>query len=77
MDTLCFFNFSSLRAYSADYKLVRFFLFFPENRIWHFMQIVSIGDKSCLKCQILFSGKNKKRYFKMSSAQNFTQSGKR
>ena len=21
-----------------------FFLFFPENRIWHFMQIVSIGD---------------------------------
>ena len=21
-----------------------FFLFFPENRIWHFMQIVSLGD---------------------------------
>ena len=32
-----------LWANSAD-KLVTFFLFFPENRIWHFMQIVSIGD---------------------------------
>ena len=30
-----------------------------------------------MKCQILFSGKNKKEYFKMSSAENFTQSAKR
>ena len=29
---------------SADDKLMIFFLFFLENRIWHFMQIVSIGD---------------------------------
>ena len=28
---------------SADDKFI-FFLFFPENRIWHFMQIVSTGD---------------------------------
>ena len=27
-----------------------------------------------MKYQILFSGKNKKNYFKMSSAENFTQS---
>ena len=31
-------------ANSADDKLVVFFLFFPENRIWYFMQIVSPGD---------------------------------
>ena len=30
------------------------FLFSPENRIWHFVQ--------CMKCQITFSGKNKKKY---------------
>ena len=37
------------------------------------MQIVSI----CMKCQNLFSEENKKKYFKMSSAENFTQSAKR
>ena len=31
-------------ANSADDKLMIFFLFFPENRTWHNMQIVSIGD---------------------------------
>ena len=30
--------------FSADDILKYFFLFFPENRIWHFMQIDSIGD---------------------------------
>ena len=30
--------------FSADNILKYFFLFFPENRIRHFMQIVSIGD---------------------------------
>ena len=30
-----------------------FFLFSPGNRLWHFLQI-------CMKCQCLFSGKNKK-----------------
>ena len=33
-----------LLANSADDKLMIFFLFFWENRIWHFMQIVSSGD---------------------------------
>ena len=35
---------TTLWAYSADNKLMIFFLFFPENKIWHFMQIVSTGD---------------------------------
>ena len=41
------------------------------------MQIVS---KVCMKCQIFFSGKNKKKIFqicKMQSAENFAQSAKR
>ena len=32
-----------LWASLADHKLI-FFLFFLENRIWHFMQIVSLED---------------------------------
>ena len=34
----------TLRANSVDDKLVIVFLFFPENRIWRFMQIVSTED---------------------------------
>ena len=37
------FTFTTLWATSADNKLMIFFLFFPENRIWHFMQTVSIA----------------------------------
>ena len=77
-------TFRTLLANSAGDKLIIFFLFFPENRTWHFMQIVSIGDKCklspletiCMKCQILFPMKNKKKYFKMLSAEKFTQSAK-
>ena len=36
-------TFTTLLANSADNKLT-FFLFFPENRIWHFPQTVSTGD---------------------------------
>ena len=39
------------------------FLFFPKNRIWNFMQIVSLGD-NLHECHILFSGKNKKNISK-------------
>ena len=51
---------TTLWANSADNKLMIFLLFFPENRIWHFLQIVSITplEAICMKCQILFSGKN-------------------
>ena len=38
------FAFTTLWANSADDKLMIFFLFFSENRIWHFTQIVSSGD---------------------------------
>ena len=37
-------TFTILGANLAENKLVIFFLVFPENRIWHFMQIISIGD---------------------------------
>ena len=30
----------------------------------------------CRQCQIKFSGEKKKKYFKMLSAENFTQSAK-
>ena len=52
---------TTLLADSTDDKLFIFFLlFFPENRIWHFMQ-----DR-----------KIRKKYFNMSSAENLTQSAK-
>ena len=44
---------------SIDDKLLIFFLFFPENRIWKFMQIVSIGD-NLHEMSNPVSGKNKK-----------------
>ena len=102
-------NFTTLWTNSADDKLILFFLFFPENKIWHFMQIkvcvvgwsglilwwiynfyrhclwansaedilkyfpyfsrkigfdfsckLSPKETICMKCQSLFSGKNKK-----------------
>ena len=37
-------TFTTLWAFSADDRLMIFFLFFPENRIWHFKQIDSLGD---------------------------------
>ena len=37
-------TFIILWANSADNRLVIFFLFCIENKIWHFIQIVSIGD---------------------------------
>ena len=44
-----------------------FLLLFPENRFWHFKHIVS--ETICMKCQILFSGKNKKKFINLSSAE--------
>ena len=46
--------FSCLVKTSADNILVYFFLFFPENRLWHLMQIVS-------------TEKNKKNIINLSS----------
>ena len=49
---------------AADNQLAVFFLFFPENRM----------ETVCMKSQILFSRKNRKTYFSMSSGENVTQS---
>ena len=51
-------TFTTLLAYSADDKLVIFFLFFPEK-----LELIFLDP---------FSGKNKKKYFNMLSAENFT-----
>ena len=72
---------TTLWAYSADDKLIIFFLFFPENMLWHFIQIVFCSKLSsvetiCTKCQILFSRKTKNKNFKLSSAEIFTQRSK-
>ena len=39
-DVISALTFTILGAISADERLSLFFLFFLENRIWHFMQIV-------------------------------------
>ena len=49
-----------------------FFLFFPENRICHYVQIVSYGDNLHVMSKPVFWGKWEK-YFEMS-AEIFTQS---
>ena len=46
-------TFTTLLANSADDKLMVFFLFFSRKNYLIF-------HASCMKCQILFSGKNKK-----------------
>ena len=45
------------------HKMMQFFLFFPGNRAWHFMQTISLGD-NLHECQSLFSGKNTKNISK-------------
>ena len=35
---------------------------------------LSVEETVCMKCQVPFSGKNKKKHFKMVSVENFTQS---
>ena len=62
-----------LWANSADDKLMIFFLLSPENRIWHFMHIISFGDYLYEMSKPVFWEKEEK-YFKMSSAENFIQS---
>ena len=52
-----------------------FFLLFLENRIWHFVQIVSSGDNLHEVPNPIFLGKIRK-YFEMSSADIFTQHAK-
>ena len=59
-------TFTTLWANSADDKLLIFFLFFPENKIWHFMHIAS--SETCLL------EKHKKNISICLQLKNFTQS---
>ena len=48
------------QIFSRRYFDICFFIFFPENKIWYFMQIVSYPEETIsMKCQSLLSGKNK------------------
>ena len=50
-------SFTTLWANSADNEMVIFsYFFFPENKIWHIMQLSPV-EIICMKCKILFSGK--------------------
>ena len=51
-------------------------LVFPENRLWHFMQIVSYGDNLHKKSEPIFSGKNRK-IFQNVVLSNFSKHDKR
>ena len=62
--------FITLWANSAANKIVIFFLFFSENRIWPFMLIVSPGDNLQEMSKSVFWEKLE-NYFKMSSAETF------
>ena len=56
-------TFTTLRAFSTNNNLMIFFL---ENRVCHFMQIVSLGDTLHEMLIPVFWNKSEK-YFKMSS----------
>ena len=53
-------TFTPLWANSADDKLMILILFFSKNRIWHFMQTVSIGDSLHEMTKSVFWEKYKK-----------------
>ena len=59
LSSLVLLAFTTLWANSADDKFMTFSLIFPENRIWHLMLIVSIGDS--LHEMFLEKSKKKKK----------------
>ena len=65
-------TFTTLWAFSTDGN---FSYFSQKTGIWHFMQIVSSGDNLHEMSNPVFLEKLEK-YFKMSSAENSTQSAK-
>ena len=52
------------------------FLFFPRTTGFDSSCKLSPLETICMKCQNPISGKNKKKYFNMLSAGNFTHSAK-
>ena len=66
-----------LCANSADNNFGDIFLYFLQNTGCDSSCKLSLLENIRINCQILFSGKNKQKYVKMSSAENFTRSAKR
>ena len=64
---------TTLCANSADDTFGDNFLIFPIQQVLTFHANCLL----CMKCQNLFSGKNKKKDLKMSSVEIFTQRAKR
>ena len=66
------FIFTTLWANSA--VEINIFSYFSQKTGFNISCKLSSVETICMKCQILFSGKNKKKkkYFTMSSAENFT-----
>ena len=62
-------NFLWSQRCSSHWSLTVFFLFFLENRIWHFMQIVSLWD-NLHGVRFYFLGKIRKNIINMSSAES-------
>ena len=56
------------KIFSRRHFEIFFLIFFPENRFWHFMQIVSIGD-NLHEMSNPVMGKNKKNITDLSSAE--------
>ena len=66
----------NITAYSADDKLKTVF-FFPQKKRSDIPCKLFQLETICMNYQILFPGKMRKKYFKMSSTEPFTQSAKR
>ena len=60
---------SKLLANSVDNKLGEIFLIFPRKQDLTFLCKLSLLEKICMKCQILFSRENKKNKTKMLPAE--------
>ena len=63
-------------ANTADDKLMIFYHISPEIKIWHYMQIISVGD-NLHEMSKPASWKNKKKIFQYVVFGKFTQSAKR
>ena len=68
-----FLSFTTVWANSEGYKLI---VFFSQKTAFDITCKLFPMGTIYMKCQNLFSGKNKKKYFKMSSAENFTHNAK-
>ena len=55
-------------------NLEYYYYYFSQKAGFDISCNLSPFEPVCMKCQVLFSGK---KYFNMSSVENFTQSGKR